>query len=126
MIQKDLKTLIESVTPQKAYPVRIPQSVELPAILYRSVSQVRSGDSNMGKSNVRRYRYQLNIVGETQADTFTIGDTITEALENYSGVVGTTNIMSCHITNDIDTYNSTQQTYEKVLDLELTINRGIG
>lgn len=123
MIQVDIKDLLESITDLNVYPNVIPQQATIPAILYKSTGFGRNSDSSLSESNVIDYQFNVFVIAKTAKEMYEEGNKIIEALENFKGTQGSSEILIIRVRNIIDLYNYTQNTHEQTIDITIKVRK---
>lgn len=120
MIQEDIKFLLENLSGVDVYPMVIPEEAELPAIMYKTSGYNRDNDSNLSESNIKEHSFRIYVISNSASTTYQISDIVKNGLENYrQGYINSTRIFMIRVRNSIDYYNSTQNTYEITIDINI-------
>lgn len=96
---------VKGICSSRVYPVLLPQRPVFPAITYQRIS----GASDMaltGATGLSHPRFQVDIWSATYAATQALADAVREALNNYSGTVGSVAIGSVVLQSERDQYES--------------------
>jgi len=113
----DLKNHLESATTFSVYPIHIPQGSALPAIQMDEISSVRDHNSDLDKSNIKRKRIQLTIVTNNTKQTLDTKELIELLYENFSGFIGTSNILIARVETGVSTYDKQTLNFEFSIDI---------
>lgn len=113
----DVKTFLEALTSYDVYPFTIPQGSSLPAIQSDMIDFSRDLDSNLDSSNMINYRFQFTLVSNNTNTLLDDVQVIVQALEGYSGAMGTSKILTTRVQNTIPLYDDKQQTFEYAIDV---------
>lgn len=84
---------------QRIYPIRLPQNPTLPAITYLKVSGLRHYKTN-GPQNLSRPRVQIDCWATTYAAALSLAEDVRQALEGYSGAMGTKTVQGTFFENE--------------------------
>jgi len=89
----------------RVYPVLLPQRPVFPAVTYQRIS----GTSDMaltGATGLSHPRFQVDVWSATYSATQALADAVREALNNYSGTVGSVVIGSVVLQAERDQYET--------------------
>lgn len=78
----------------RIYPLLLPQEPTLPALVYQRISTNPLGHSHDGPNHLTRVRMQLRCHGATLLAAKTLADAVRDALDGYSGAMGTVTVQS--------------------------------
>lgn len=93
------------------YPIALPQSPTLPAVVYSRISTQRTY-SQSGFSNLSRPRFQFDCWAETYLGLLALVEQLIAALESLTG----DGISVAFVENEIDIAEPLSQNYRRVVD----------
>lgn len=115
MVASKLRQRVITVTGNNnVYALRIPVTVELPAIAFQRISSVPWSDHE-GAAQVTTSRWQFTVIAEKYEDALSVGDSILNALDGWRDS-DTPRIERSMLAGDIDNYDPEQIQYRRVLD----------
>ena len=124
MFEIDLKNFLETLTSLSAYPIHIPATEKNSALLYRETSFSRHSGSQLSKTDVSELSYQIIVVSDTTNETLIVKNNLVNAFENYSGVMGSTHVMSSRVINVVPIFDTNTKQFEYTVAVDFTIHRG--
>ncbi len=109
------------------FPVVLPKSKAVPAIVYQVAPGGEHAGHMEGKSGLARTNVDLRVYGSTYLETITIAEAVRLLLDRFHGVMGTTqtaNVRSISMTGPYDTFEPASQdehesVHGKVLSLSI-------
>lgn len=106
---------VNALVSGRIYPQTLPQNVVLPAIVYSQISSVR-GSSHSGTSGFASCRFQVDIWATTYYQASTVANAVRTALDNYKGVMGSSNVGSAFLENELDGFDPETQSQRVIQD----------
>lgn len=106
----------------RVYPLRVAQSVDLPAVAYQTISNSPT-NCKEGDAGLDRKRLQINIYAERYSHQEALAAIIREALSNTTGAIEGVDIADITYETETDLYENTAEIYFKTQDYTITINR---
>lgn len=101
----------------RMYPVRMPQSPTLPALVIQKVARAREY-SQSGDSNLANPTYQIRCWAETHEDAVALQVQVEGALSAFSGTMGSETVYSAFIENVIDDFEEETGLYSQIVDVD--------
>ena len=127
MIEATFRTYVLAGTTLKAittrmYPLKLPQSPTLPAIVYTKVSGFREHD--MDGSSIATPRIQFDCYAATYAAAKALADALRERADSYTGVVGSPadTVHYAYLLNEQDFYEDDTKYFRVSMDFEIAHN----
>jgi len=105
-----------SAVTTRIFPVILPQGASLPAIVYQQVSDPSFKDI-AGVTNYGNTRMQINIFSGKYSEAKSLTKKVKSALNNYSGIVDTTDVHQITVEDEIDDFEPTTQFYRVIVDV---------
>ena len=106
---------VSAITGGRCYPVTLPQDPTFPLNLYIHISG--SAENQLrGSAGQAHRRYQIESWASTYASAKSLSKAVFDALNNYSGTVGTVVVSSILIVNENEVYESVIKTYRVMQD----------
>lgn len=99
----------------RLYPVTLPQTPTLPAVIYQRVSGPEVY-SHQGFSNLVTPRFQFDCRGLTYASAKAVAAQVKAALRGYKGLMGTVSVNGARIENDLDASDPELGHYSVLID----------
>ena len=99
----------------RSYPVTLPQDPEYPLCLYIHISGTTENQLR-GDAGQAHKRYQIESWAKTYSEAKDLSNAVLEALNQYSGTVGTVVIGSILIVNSNETYEEVVKVYRVMQD----------
>lgn len=88
-------------TEANIYPVRLPDGVQKPAIVYRRISAPREVTSQ-GQTAVVPARYQIDMYGNDYDELRVLANAVRERLIGFHGLMGEITVQGCFLDNEAD------------------------
>ena len=102
----------------RCYPITLPQNPTYPLILYMHISGAI--DNHMtSDSGMANPRYQIESWAETYAASVTLSTAVREALNHFTGTVGTLRIGSCVIVDERNQFDTEIPIYRIMQDYKI-------
>lgn len=103
----------------RIYPIRLPQTVDLPAIIFQDVSFAAT-QAHGEASTLPRPRFQFTIYGGTVASVDAAASALKAALDGYKGNMGTgsytTKVEACLLKNQVTNDEPDLGLYQRLQD----------
>lgn len=120
LIHDQFKTLIDGITGIPSYPVYLPETSEMPAIVYSMESVSRDIESNLRNTTVSAHVFNVNLVATTFIESHQLAVNLLSQLDQYSdGNDG--NFLLVLIEDATDSYDPDQQLFVKSLVVTVRI-----
>lgn len=85
----------------RVYPRQLPQAVTVPALSYFQVDAIRVRELDGPAGKVRR-RIQIDSWARTHTEAWNLADAVRLALDGFSGMMGSTDVGSVNMQNEIE------------------------
>jgi hypothetical protein len=120
MFEIDIIKLVESIVDVKFYPINVPSSVDdNGAGVYRVTSDQRYTQGAYGDFTVRDRGLRLTLINESFNTLIVNSNLLISALDGYAGDEGNTKFIGIRVDNTTDLFSSTQNLYERSIDLSI-------
>lgn len=131
MIEESIKAYLDgylglnALVGARIYVLQKPQDATLPAVVYQKISGSRTRSPVMGNTGLTNPVYQFSAYSTTYASAKAIAEQLRLALNNYSGAMGTTDVLLSVILSDIDGYDNDTKEYYSQMDFEFFTNETV-
>lgn len=122
-LRADLISAVEAASGVKAYSVRIPPTVEFPAIRQMITGGYRHRESSFTDSNIREYRLSLTVCGKSPKESYDIEQKLIDAFDGKKLTINDSKIMSMHHANSVEMHNYEQNLYEVTVDFKIKLQK---
>ncbi|KKL23178.1 hypothetical protein LCGC14_2428030, partial [marine sediment metagenome] len=111
-------TTVANLISARMYPLKLPQSPALPAIVYTKISGFREHD--MDGSTIATPRVQYDSWADTYVGAKALADALRERLDSYTGPVGSPadTVHFAYLLNERDFYDDDLQVFRVSMDFE--------
>lgn len=113
---------VTTLVSQKIHAYLVPQSTAAPYIRVWVVSNTPI-DSKEGASGFDKVRIQVDCVAESYATAQSISDAVRSALDDYTGVANTVDIIGLRLEDENDLFDTESDFFTKALDFMVIIRR---
>jgi hypothetical protein len=120
MFERDLVGLIELQSDITFYPLILPTQVQPSgAGVYRIVNDSRHAGGTYGDFTFRSRTVRFTILDSSYLNLINVSEKI-KSLDGYAGTINKTEFRSLRITNVIDSFNSAQNVYERMIEISVS------
>lgn len=113
------KTALTALIADRLYPVTLPQECTYPAIVFTRISGAR-GQTLTGHAGYARPRFQLDVFSiKNPLEAKQVAGEVIQALQNYSGSMGTETCQFCRFIGDRDAFDPDVGVFRVILEFEL-------
>jgi hypothetical protein len=86
---------VSALVAGRVYPLLLPQSPTLPALVYQRISTNPLGATHDGANHMTRVRMQIRCHGATLLAAKQVADAVRGALDGFAGTMGDVTVQSC-------------------------------
>lgn len=116
----DLKDDLETLTNLSAYPFKVPQYAEYPAISYVEMNNTRHDNSSLNDSNIKNHIFEITISTPDSEQVIDVKNSLIERYEGLSGPLGNTNLFISRIVTSMPYYDEAQKNFEYKITVRFT------
>lgn len=118
----DLKDDLETLTGLSAYPFKVPQYAEYPALTYKEMNQTRHDDSSQNDSNIKNHIFDITISTPDSEQVIDVKNLIVGRYEGLSGLMGNTKIFISRIVTSMPYFDEAQKNFEYNITVRFTLH----
>ena len=111
-----------SLVSTKIYPLRTPQAIALPFLVY-AIDSIDPTDTKDGASTLDIIDFDVRCYADTHAELSTLSEAVRDALDRYSGTDQSNIIQTIVYQNEADGYDNDSQTYYINLSFNLRLQK---
>ncbi|MCK8112497.1 hypothetical protein [Vibrio sp. 2CM40D] len=121
MIQDDLRRYIEAQTQIEAYPLFVPESVQLPAIAYTLEDAGRNVGSDQYKTSVSDHTYTVQVCDNRFDSVKNIAQQVIDLFDGKGFTHEQTEVLTSQVTSVSDATNHDLDLYFRIITFTLIV-----